>query len=82
MATAFGYVGGSVMGYVVYANWVSMHRWGMTAHRNIEAIRQRAANRNIVDYLPEQPEQVSQLRKILAPTPVGYRHGARLCYLS
>ena len=28
MATAFGYVGGSVMGYVVYANWVSIHRWG------------------------------------------------------
>jgi Mn2+/Fe2+ NRAMP family transporter len=67
MATAFGYVGGSVMGYVVYANWVSMHRWGMTGHRNIEAIRQRSANRDRIDYLPEQPEQVSQLRQILAP---------------
>ena len=67
MATAFGYVGGSVMGYVVYANWVSMHRWGMTGHRNIEAIRQRATNRDKIDYLPEKSEQVSQLRQILAP---------------
>ena len=24
MATAFAYVGGSVMGYVVYANWVGI----------------------------------------------------------
>ena len=67
MATTFGYVGGSVMGYVVYANWVSIHRWGMTSHQNIGDIRSHAAGRNRIDYLPEQPEQVSRLRKILAP---------------
>ena len=39
----------------------------MTSHRNIDAIRQRASNRDRIDYLPEQPEQVSQLRQILAP---------------
>lgn len=67
MATAFGYVGGSVMGYIVYANWVSIHRWGMTGHPDIKAIQARASNRDRIDYLPEQPEKVSQLRKILAP---------------
>ncbi|MDE0314555.1 MAG: Nramp family divalent metal transporter [Candidatus Poribacteria bacterium] len=67
MATTFGYVGGSVMGYIVYANWVSIHRWGMTSHQNIGAIRSHASGRDRIDYLPEQPEQVSRLRKILAP---------------
>lgn len=67
MATTFGYVGGSVMGYVVYANWVSIHRWGLTAHQNIDAIRHRATERDKIDYLPEQPEQIRRLRKILAP---------------
>ena len=75
MATAFGYVGGSVMGYIVYANWVSMHRWGMTSHQNIGAIRQRAATRDKIDYLPEQPERVSQLRQILATAAMGCRNG-------
>lgn len=67
MATTFGYVGGSVMGYVVYANWVSIHKWGMTAHKNIIGIRNHAGNRDRIDYLPENPNQVSQLRKILSP---------------
>ena len=67
MATAFGYVGGSVLGYIVYANWVGIHRWGMTSHQNIADVRRLAGERDRIDYLPEQPEQVSQLRKILAP---------------
>ncbi len=67
MATAFGYVGGSVMGYVVYANWVGMHRWGLTGHQNIDAIRRHAFTRDKIDYLPDSPEQVSQLRKLVAP---------------
>ena len=75
MATAFGYVGGSVMGYVVYANWVSMHRWGMTGHQNIAAVRKLASGRDRIDYLPEQPEQVNRLRQILAPAALGYQHG-------
>ena len=67
MATAFGYVGGSVMGYIVYANWVGIHRWGMTGHPDIDAIQSRASERDKIDYLPEHSEKVSQLRKILAP---------------
>ena len=67
MATAFGYVGGSVMGYIVYANWVGMHRWGLTGHQNIDCIRQHAFTRDTIDYLPDTPDQVSQLRKLVAP---------------
>ncbi|MCZ6679860.1 MAG: Nramp family divalent metal transporter [Candidatus Poribacteria bacterium] len=67
MATAFGYVGGSVMGYTVYANWVGMHRWGLTGHQKIAAIRQYAFTHDAIDYLPDDPEQVSRLRKIVAP---------------
>ncbi len=67
MATAFAYVGGSVMGYIVYANWIGLHRWGMTGHEKISAIRQHASTRDRIDYLPDDPEQVSRLRKIIAP---------------
>ena len=67
MATAFAYVGGSVMGYIVYANWVGIHRWGMTGHQNIEAIQRHAFTHDKIDYLPDDPEQVSRLRKIVAP---------------
>ena len=67
MATAFAYVGGSVMGYIVYANWVGIHRWGMTGHQKIEAIRRHAFAHDKIDYLPDDPEQVTRLRKIVAP---------------
>ena len=36
LATTFGYVGGSVLGYIVYANWISLHGWGMTSHPRVE----------------------------------------------
>ena len=67
MATAFAYVGGSVLGYIVYANWVGLHRWGMTSHRKIEAIREYAFTRDRIDYLPEGREHVARLRRITAP---------------
>ena len=67
MATTFAYVGGSVMGYIVYANWIGLHRWGLTGHKAISAIRQHAFKRNEIDYLPDSPEQVSRLRKLVAP---------------
>jgi len=65
MATTFGYVGGTIMGYVVYANWVGLHAWGMTGHLEIEAIRGRASSRDRIDYLPDDPNQVRRLRKLL-----------------
>ena len=67
MATAFAYVGGSVLGYIVYANWIGLHRWGMTSHENIAAIRKYAFTRDKIDYLPVGREQVARLRKITAP---------------
>ncbi len=67
MATAFAYVGGSVMGYIVYANWVGLHRWGVSGHEDIDAIRRHAFTRDSVDYLPEDRDQVVRLRKITAP---------------
>lgn len=67
LATIFAYVGGSVMSYVAYANWVAMHRWGLTAHPDIDAIRDLAASRDRIDYLPADPAQVARLRRALAP---------------
>ena len=67
MATAFAYVGGSAMSYIVYANWVGLHRWGLTGHKEIEAIRQHAFTQNTIDYLPDDSEQVSRLRKLTTP---------------
>lgn len=67
MTTTFGYVGGGVLGYVVYASWISMHGWGLTGHGQIEAIRRRAAASARIDYLPEDPEQVGRMRRLLAP---------------
>lgn len=67
MTTTFGYVGGGVLGYVVYASWISMHGWGLTGHEQIGAIRQRAAASARIDYLPEDAEQVGRMRRLLTP---------------
>jgi Mn2+/Fe2+ NRAMP family transporter len=67
MATTFGYVGGGVVAYVVYANWIGIHGWGLTGHAEIDAIRRHAATRPSIDYLSEDPEQVKRMRLSLAP---------------
>ena len=67
IATIFGYVGGSVMTYIVYSNWVGLHRWGLTGHEQIDVIRRRAAGRITIDHLPDDPQQVRRMRKLLAP---------------
>ncbi len=67
VTTMFGYVGGSVMSYMVYANWVGMHGWGMAAHERIDQIRRHAAESPRIDYLPEDPQAVGRLRRLLAP---------------
>ena len=56
MATTFAYVGGGAMGYIVYANWIGLHRWGLTGHQNIGAIRDYAFKHDAIDYLPDAPE--------------------------
>lgn len=67
MATAFAYVGGSVMGYIVYANWIGLHRWGMTGHQRISSIREHAFKPDAIAYLSDDPEQVSRFQTLIAP---------------
>lgn len=67
LAVTFGYVGGSVMTYLVYPEWIALHGWGMTGHAEIESIQQRAAAGQPADYLPEDPAQVTAVRRSIAP---------------
>ncbi|MEE2874220.1 MAG: Nramp family divalent metal transporter [Candidatus Latescibacterota bacterium] len=67
LGTTFGYVGGSVIGYIAYANWIGLHKWGLTGHKDIEKIRAHAAKSDKIDYLPTDPAQVSRLRKLISP---------------
>jgi hypothetical protein len=67
MTTTFGYVGGSVMCYMAYANWIGIHRWGLCSHPEIDAIRKRAADGCPGDYLPDGPGEAARLKRLLAP---------------
>ncbi len=67
MVTTFGYVGGSVLTYVVYADWISLHGWGQTNHPEIEEIRHRAAAGSPRDYLPDDPESAAKILRSIAP---------------
>ncbi len=67
LATTFGYVGGSVLGYIVYANWIALHGWGLTSHPQWQEIQQRAAHGKPANYLPEEPTQVARILRSLAP---------------
>lgn len=66
-ATLFGYVGNTVLGYVVYANWVGLHRWGMTGHPELPAIIAEAERHERIEYLPADEESVRQIRAGLIP---------------
>lgn len=81
MATAFAYVGGSVMGYIVYANWIGLPRWGMTGHERISTIREHAFKHDAIDYLPDDSEQVSRLRKLIAPLRWDVGMGATILFI-
>jgi Mn2+/Fe2+ NRAMP family transporter len=81
IATTFGYVGGSVMAYVVYANWVGMHKWGLNYHKDIDAIRSHALTRERIDYLPEDPESVDRLRRLCSPLHWDVSMGALVLFI-
>jgi hypothetical protein len=51
----------------VYANWISLHGWGLTSHPQIEEIRERAAQGKPTDYLPTEPALASRVLRALAP---------------
>ncbi len=67
LATTFGYVGGSVMTYIAYANFVGLRGWGLCGHPDVEAIRRRAATGSPGDYLPNDPAQAKRLRRLMLP---------------
>jgi Mn2+/Fe2+ NRAMP family transporter len=67
LAVTFGYVGGSVMTYLVYADFTALHGWGMTGHPRLTEIRRRAAAGEPGDYLPRGEAEVAQVRRSIAP---------------
>lgn len=67
LAVTFGYVGGSVMTYLVYPDWIALHGWGMSGHPRIDEIRRRAAAGVPGDYLPREPAKVAAVRRSIAP---------------
>lgn len=67
LAVTFGYVGGSVMTYLVYPDFISLHGWGMTGHPQLAEIRQRAAAGMPGDYLPTNPQEVRVVRHSASP---------------
>ncbi len=73
LATTFGYVGGSVMTYIAYANFVGIHRWGLCSHAEIDDVRRRAAAGSPRDYLPNDPAQAARPAPVAAP--VALRRG-------
>jgi Mn2+/Fe2+ NRAMP family transporter len=81
LVTTFGYVGGSVLGYIVYANWISLHGWGLTGHPRIEEILQRAAEGTPADYLPTDPALVERVRRSLAPLKWDVGCGAAVLWI-
>jgi hypothetical protein len=67
IAVTFGYIGGSVMTYLVYPDFISLHGWGMTGHPRIAEIRDRASAGKPADYLPTAPAEVAAVRRAAAP---------------
>lgn len=67
LATIFGYVGGSLSGYIAYSSWVGVHGWGLAGHPDAAAIREYANATSRHDYLPADPVQAAALRKLMTP---------------
>ena len=65
LVVIFGYVGGSLSGYLANSSWVRMSGWGINSHPKIDDIRQRAGSQRWIDYLPDDPDQARRLRKLL-----------------
>jgi Mn2+/Fe2+ NRAMP family transporter len=81
LATTFGYVGGSVLGYIVYANWISLHGWGLTSHPQIDEIRELAVQVSPRDYLPTEPVLARRVLKSLAPLKWDVGCGAAVLWI-
>ena len=67
MATLFGYVGTGALGYLAYSSWVGLHGWGLTGYRRVDSTQDQASQRDQMDYLPEDPEQINRVRRLCLP---------------
>jgi hypothetical protein len=67
LAVTFGYVGGSVMTYLVYPDFIAVRHWGMTGHAELDAIRRRADDDVPAGYLPRDAAAVAQIRRAASP---------------
>jgi hypothetical protein len=56
--------------YAIYANWTTIHRWGLSGSPVIDKIRDIARNSAKPEHLPREPEQVQ----------LGLRHLLRIKY--
>jgi len=66
LATVFGYIGGGMSLYVVYAHWTALHGWGMSGSPQIEEIRDVARQSGPV-YLASEKEEVRKANMHLTP---------------
>jgi Mn2+/Fe2+ NRAMP family transporter len=56
LATVFGYIGGSMALYVVYAHWAALHGWGMCSSPDIGEIRDLARHEGPIYLSPDKQE--------------------------
>ena len=76
IAVTMGYVGGSVMTYLVYPDFIALHGWGMTGHKQRKELLERAAAGTPADYLPTDPQQVREIRRAAGPVRYDVAFGA------
>ncbi|HMO87096.1 MAG TPA: hypothetical protein PKC18_19475, partial [Lacipirellulaceae bacterium] len=67
--------------YLVYADYIALHRWGMTGHPQRDAIRRMAAAGMPSDYLPTDPESIAAIRRAAAPVRWDVACGAAVLLL-
>lgn len=64
LATIFGYVGGSLSGYIAYSNWVGLHGWGMAGVTHGSVNRDHSP---LPAHLPNDPQQAAHLWRRMTP---------------
>lgn len=67
ITTTFGYIGGSMASYAIYANFTSLHGWGLSGSPEIQQIREIANQRSKPDYLPLEPQEIKKGLQHLVP---------------
>ena len=64
LATIFGYVGGSLSGYIAYSSWVGLHGWGLAGNATACDYANQSSK---LDHLPVDPQQAANLRQLMTP---------------